>query len=32
MRKRLTAPQVKKVIGIVLYIIAVKMLWDLLVK
>jgi hypothetical protein len=30
MRKRLTAPQVKKVIGIVLYIIAVKMLWDLL--
>lgn len=30
MRKKLSAPQVKKVIGIVLYIIAVKMIWDLL--
>lgn len=30
MRKKLSAPQVKKVIGIVLYIIAAKMTWDLL--
>lgn len=30
MRRKLSAPQVKKVIGIVLYIIAVKMIWDLI--
>ncbi|ACI20297.1 MULTISPECIES: sulfite exporter TauE/SafE family protein [Thermodesulfovibrio] len=30
MRKKLSAPQVKKVIGIVLYIIAAKMIWDLI--
>lgn len=30
MRKRLSAPQVKKIIGVVLYIIALKMIWDLI--
>jgi len=30
MRKKLTAPQVKKVIGIVLYLMAFKILWNLL--
>jgi uncharacterized membrane protein YfcA len=30
MRKKLSAPQVRKVIGIVLYIIAIKIVWDLL--
>jgi len=30
MRKKLSQPQVKKLIGIVLYIIAIKMIWDLL--
>ncbi|PMP71555.1 MAG: sulfite exporter TauE/SafE family protein, partial [Thermodesulfovibrio aggregans] len=30
MRKKLSAPQVKKVIGVVLYIIAAKMIWDLI--
>ncbi len=30
MRKKLSAPQVKKVIGVVLYIIAAKIIWDLI--
>ncbi|PMP98103.1 MAG: sulfite exporter TauE/SafE family protein, partial [Thermodesulfobacterium geofontis] len=30
MRKKLTALQVRKIIGVVLYLIAVKMIWDLL--
>jgi hypothetical protein len=30
MRKILSAPQVKKIIGVVLYIIAAKIIWDLL--
>jgi len=30
MRRKLSAPQVKKVIGIVLYLIAIKMIWDLI--
>jgi len=32
MRKKLSAPQVRNVIGIVLYIIAIKIIWDLLKK
>jgi len=30
MRRKLSAPQVRKVIGIVLYLIAIKMIWDLI--